>query len=90
MGATVVTMGLLALPIILRNSYSPEIAIGLIGAFGTLGQIIPPSIVIVLLGQLAGDLYAAAQEARATAAGCANLSGRTGGRFRGHAVPGGI
>lgn len=69
-GATVVTMGLLALPTMLRNNYSPELATGVIAASGTLGQIIPPSIVIVLLGTLAGDLYSAAQEARATTAGC--------------------
>ncbi len=69
-GATVVTMGLLALPTMLRNGYSPEIATGVIAASGTLGQIIPPSIVIVLLGTLAGDLYSAAQEARAQTAGC--------------------
>ncbi|WP_417725061.1 TRAP transporter large permease [Salipiger sp.] len=69
-GATVVTMGLLALPTMLRNNYSPELATGVIAASGTLGQIIPPSIVIVLLGTLAGDLYAAAQEDRAQLAGC--------------------
>ena len=69
-GATVVTMGLLALPTMLRNNYSPEIATGVIAASGTLGQIIPPSIVIVLLGTLAGDLYSGAQEARAQSAGC--------------------
>ena len=69
-GATVVTMGLLALPTMLRNNYSPEIATGVIAASGTLGQIIPPSIVIVLLGTLAGDLYSSAQEARAQVAGC--------------------
>ena len=69
-GATVVTMGLLSLPTMLRNRYSPELATGVIAASGTLGQIIPPSIVIVLLGTLAGDLYATAQEARAQAAGC--------------------
>ena len=69
-GATVVTMGLLALPTMLRNNYSPELATGVIAASGTLGQIIPPSIVIVLLGTLAGDLYAAAQEDRANLAGC--------------------
>ncbi len=69
-GATVVTMGLLSLPTMLRNNYSPELATGVIAASGTLGQIIPPSIVIVLLGTLAGDLYAAAQEARALEAGC--------------------
>ncbi|MEO0936838.1 MAG: TRAP transporter large permease subunit [Pseudomonadota bacterium] len=69
-GATVVTMGLLALPTMLRNNYSPEIATGVIAASGTLGQIIPPSIVIVLLGTLAGDLYSGAQEARAQSVGC--------------------
>jgi TRAP-type mannitol/chloroaromatic compound transport system permease large subunit len=71
-GATVVTMGLLALPTMLRNNYSPEIATGVIAASGTLGQIIPPSIVIVLLGTLAGDLYSAAQENRAQLAGCSD------------------
>lgn len=69
-GATVVTMGLLALPTMLRNNYSPELATGVIAASGTLGQIIPPSIVIVLLGTLAGDLYSTAQETRAVEAGC--------------------
>ncbi len=71
-GATVVTMGLLSLPTMLRNNYSPELATGVIAASGTLGQIIPPSIVIVLLGTLAGDLYSAAQETRAQAAGCSD------------------
>ena len=69
-GATVVTMGLLALPTMLRNGYSPELATGVIAASGTLGQIIPPSIVIVLLGTLAGDIYSTAQESRAALAGC--------------------
>ncbi|WP_296762501.1 TRAP transporter large permease subunit, partial [Sediminimonas sp.] len=69
-GATVVTMGLLSLPTMLRNNYSPELATGVIAASGTLGQIIPPSIVIVLLGTLAGDLYSTAQENRAQLAGC--------------------
>ncbi|MBK5935088.1 tripartite ATP-independent transporter DctM subunit [Rhodovulum imhoffii] len=71
-GATVVTMGLLSLPTMLRNRYSPELATGVIAASGTLGQIIPPSIVIVLLGTLAGDLYSAAQEQRAQLAGCSD------------------
>ncbi|MCY4259851.1 MAG: TRAP transporter large permease subunit [Rhodobacteraceae bacterium] len=71
-GATVVTMGLLSLPTMLRNRYSPEIATGVITASGTLGQIIPPSIVIVLLGTLAGDLYSTAQEERAQALGCSD------------------
>ena len=69
-GATVVTMGLLSLPTMLRAGYSKELATGVIAASGTLGQIIPPSIVIVLLGTLAGDLYSAAQEDRAMLAGC--------------------
>ena len=69
-GATVVTMGLLSLPTMLRHKYSPELATGVITASGTLGQIIPPSIVIVLLGTLAGDIYATAQEGRAKLAGC--------------------
>jgi TRAP-type mannitol/chloroaromatic compound transport system permease large subunit len=63
-------MGLLALPTMLRNNYSPELATGVIAASGTLGQIIPPSIVIVLLGTLVGDLYATGQETRAQLAGC--------------------
>ncbi|MDE0112797.1 MAG: TRAP transporter large permease subunit [Albidovulum sp.] len=71
-GATVVTMGLLSLPTMLRNNYSPELSTGVISASGTLGQIIPPSIVIVLLGTLAGDLYSAAQEDRARTVGCSD------------------
>ncbi len=71
-GATVVTMGLLSLPTMLRNNYSPELATGVIAASGTLGQIIPPSIVIVLLGTMAGDLYAAGQEQRADMVGCSD------------------
>ena len=71
-GATVVTMGLLSLPTMLRNGYSPQLATGVIAASGTLGQIIPPSIVIVLLGTLAGDLYSTAQEERAQLAGCSD------------------
>ncbi len=69
-GATVVTMGLLALPTMLRNGYAPELSTGVIAASGTLGQIIPPSIVIVLLGTLAGDLFATGQETRAQLVGC--------------------
>ncbi|MBT3352141.1 MAG: TRAP transporter large permease subunit [Nitrospinaceae bacterium] len=51
-GATVVTMGILALPTMLRRGYSPEVATGTIAASGTLGQIIPPSIILVLLGDI--------------------------------------
>lgn len=51
-GATVVTMGLLALPTMLRRNYSPVLATGTIAASGTLGQIIPPSIVLVILADI--------------------------------------
>ena len=51
-GATVVTMGLMSLPVMLRSGYDPKLASGLICASGTLGQIIPPSIVLVLLGDI--------------------------------------
>ena len=51
-GATVVTMGLMSLPVMLRSGYSPRLATGLICSSGTLGQIIPPSIVLVLLGDI--------------------------------------
>jgi tripartite ATP-independent transporter DctM subunit len=53
-GATVVTMGLLSLPTMLRRGYQAELATGTIAASGTLGQIIPPSIVLVLLGDIVG------------------------------------
>ncbi len=51
-GATVVTMGLLSLPTMLKAGYDPKLACGVICASGTLGQIIPPSIVLVLLGDI--------------------------------------
>ncbi|WP_417445471.1 TRAP transporter large permease [Kangiella sp.] len=51
-GATVVTMGLLSLPAMIKRGYQPELATGVICASGTLGQIIPPSIVLVLLGDV--------------------------------------
>src|SRR5690606_29330271 len=51
-GATVVTMGLLSLPSMLKAGYDPRVACGTICASGTLGQIIPPSIVLVLLGDM--------------------------------------
>lgn len=54
-GATVVTMTVLALPPMLRRGYSPELATGTICAAGTLGQIIPPSIVLLLLASIAND-----------------------------------
>ncbi|WP_370298512.1 TRAP transporter large permease subunit [Pontibacterium sp.] len=60
-GATVVTMGLLSLPTMLRRGYDPSIATGTICASGTLGQIIPPSIVLVLLGDVISSAYQQAQ-----------------------------
>lgn len=63
-GATVITMGLISLPTMLKRGYSPELATGTIAASGTLGQIIPPSVVLVLLGSVlnvsVGKLFAAA------------------------------
>jgi tripartite ATP-independent transporter DctM subunit len=63
-GATVVTMGVLSLPTMLKKGYDPEVSTGIISASGTLGQIIPPSIVLVLLGSVlnisVGDLFVAA------------------------------
>ena len=63
-GATVVTMGLLSLPTMIKRGYSPQLACGTICASGTLGQIIPPSIVLVLLGNILnvsiGDMFMSA------------------------------
>lgn len=63
-GATVVTMGLISLPTMLKRGYSPQIATGVIASSGTLGQIIPPSVVLVLLGSVlnisVGDLFTSA------------------------------
>jgi len=63
-GATVITMGLISLPTMLKRGYQPALASGTIAASGTLGQIIPPSVVLVLLGSVlnvsVGDLFAAA------------------------------
>lgn len=60
-GATVVTMGLLSLPTMLKRGYDPAIASGVISASGTLGQIIPPSIILVLLGDVLSSAYQQAQ-----------------------------
>ncbi len=63
-GATIVTLGLLTLPALLRRGYSKTIACGTICASGTLGQIIPPSLILILLsdilGELVGTMFAAA------------------------------
>lgn len=62
-GATVVAMGLISLPAMLRNNYSPSLATGTIAASGTLGQIIPPSIVLIILA----DQLASATDQASTA-----------------------
>ena len=63
-GASVVAMGLISLPVMLRHGYSPSLASGTITAAGTLGQIVPPSIVLIILGDVlsvpVGDLFRAA------------------------------
>ncbi|MFK7885721.1 MAG: TRAP transporter large permease subunit [Gammaproteobacteria bacterium] len=60
-GATVVTMGLLSLPTMIKRGYDPALASGSICAAGTLGQIIPPSIALVLLGDVLSSAYQEAQ-----------------------------
>ncbi len=60
-GATVVTMGLLSLPTMLRRGYNPALACGSICASGTLGQVIPPSIVLILLGDQLSTAFQQAQ-----------------------------
>lgn len=60
-GATVVTMGLLSLPTMLKRGYDPGLSSGIICASGTLGQIIPPSIILVLLGDVISTAYQQAQ-----------------------------
>lgn len=84
-GATVVTMGLLSLPTMLRRGYDPSLAAGTICASGTLGQVIPPSIVLVLLGDVISSAHTQAQ----------NTMGRYGGEtvsvgdlFAGALLPG--
>ena len=63
-GATVVTMGLISLPIMIKRGYNKKLATGIIASSGTLGQIIPPSVVLVLLGSVlnisVGDLFTSA------------------------------
>ncbi len=60
-GATIVTMGLMSLPTMIKRGYSPVLATGTICATGTLGQIIPPSIALVLLGDILSSAYQQAQ-----------------------------
>ena len=60
-GATVVTMGLMSLPILINQGYEKDFSSGLVASTGTLGQIIPPSIALVLLGDVMSNAYQRAQ-----------------------------
>ncbi len=84
-GATVVTMGLLALPTMLNKGYSAEISTGTICAAGTLGQIIPPSIVLVMLGDVISSSY---QYAQLTQGNFAPRTVSVGDLFAGALIPG--
>ncbi len=84
-GATVVTMGLLALPTMIRNGYSRSLACGTVCASGTLGQVIPPSIVLVLLGD---QLSAAYQQAQFSAGNFAPDAVSVNALFAGALLPG--
>ena len=84
-GATVVTMGLLSLPAMLKSGYDPRIATGTICASGTLGQIIPPSIILVLLGDVLSSAY---QQAQLRAGNFAPQSVSVGDLFAGALLPG--
>jgi len=72
--ASVVAMGLISLPVMLRHGYSKELATGTISASGTLGQLIPPSIVLIILGDVlnvpVGDLFRAALTPGLVLIGC--------------------
>src|SRR5690606_9111787 len=62
-GATVVTMGLISLPAMLRSGYDPKLACGVICASGTLGQIVPPSTVLIFMGDVLTGINAQVQMA---------------------------
>ena len=84
-GATVVTMGMMSLPIMLQRGYQPSLATGTIAATGTLGQIIPPSIALVLLGDVLSNAY---QQAQLTMGIFAPKSVSVGDLFAGALIPG--
>ena len=84
-GATVVTMGLLSLPIMLQRGYQPALACGTICASGTLGQIIPPSIVLILLGDVISSAY---QQAQLNSGNFSPESVSIGDLFAGALIPG--
>lgn len=84
-GATVVTMGMMSLPIMLKRGYQPSLATGTIAATGTLGQIIPPSIALVLLGDVLSNAY---QQAQLNMGIFAPKSVSVGDLFAGSLIPG--
>ncbi len=84
-GATVVTMGLLSLPSMLKQGYSPKLACGTIAASGTLGQIIPPSIVLVILSDQMSNAW---QQAQLAAGNFSPDTVSVGDLFAGAIVPG--
>ena len=84
-GATTVTMGLMALPVMLRYGYGPAFSSGIICAAGTLGQIIPPSTVLIIMGEVLASAYQQAQHQ------AGNFAARTisvGELFAGSLIPG--
>ena len=85
-GATVVTMGLISLPTMLRHGYNPSLAAGSIAAAGTLGQIIPPSIVLILLGDVLSTAYLNVRRELGDAATHTSIS--VGDLFAGALLPG--
>ena len=84
-GATVVTMGRMSLPIMLKQGYSPSLAAGSICATGTLGQIIPPSIALVLLGDIISNAY---QQSQLSLGAFAPKTVSVGDLFLGAIIPG--
>ena len=84
-GATVVTMGLLSLPTMLKRGYSPAFSSGIICATGTLGQIIPPSIALILLGDVLSSAY---QQAQLTMGVFSPKTVSVGDLFAGAVIPG--
>ncbi len=84
-GATVVTMGLISLPAMMNRSYSPALSSGIICASGTLGQIIPPSIILVILGDV---IASANQQAQLALGNYSPMSISVGDLFMGALLPG--
>ena len=84
-GATVVTMGLISLPTMLQRGYHPTVATGTICASGTLGQIIPPSIVLVMLADVLSNAY---QQAQLSLGSYAPKTVSVGELFAGALIPG--